>query len=557
MHAYVRSLTALAGGVVAFAVTATTVVPAAAAVRVTPRPITPAPYYVGGYVPSGTAVTAASQWAKVGTYAAEALPDTVDLRTNAPPVGDQGNVGSCVAWSIGYSIMGYYAKTTPGTGAPYAPLYLYMRSKRGAAPKVGLVPEVALNEAQKNGVDTQSNYFQGSTDYTVAPTTAEIANASSYRVSGWSTLWSGVANQGSAGQLAIERALAAGKPVALGFPVFADFTRLKGSTVYNTLSGTALGGHMVAAYGYDSRGVHIRNSWSTGWGANGDAKLSWAFVNKLVSAAFTVSGVSTPATAAVPAPSVVALLAKTGSALGGNTVTISGTGLAAATNVRFGTTEATFITASSNGATRLVATVPAHAAGTVDVTVTNPTGVSVATAASKYTYLAPAPTVTTLSPGTGTTYTATPVVVTGGNFTGASAVTVGGTRMSFTRVSATELRLVLPKHPAGIASIQVTTPSGTSTTSQASQFTWVAPATPTLASSSATTGTAKKATTVTLTGTGFTDASGVLVGTTSVRPTVLSNTKIQVTLPAKPAGLVTLRVVTPGGTSNTVPFTFV
>ena len=647
MRSSARPLAALAGGLVALAMAVTTAAPAALAAAPTGTAATP--YFVGGYVPSGHVVTAASQLrsagAYAGAYAEEFLPDSVDLRANAPAVGNQGSIGACVAWTIGYSLMGYYAQVSGGSGAPYAPLYLYLRSVNGAPPNAGVVPETALSVATKSGVDTQSDYFQGTTNYSVTPTSAEIANAANYRLSGYTTLWSGSGNQGAAGQFMIEHALAAGSPVAIGFPVFSDFPKLKGSTVYNTLSGTSIGGHMVAVYGYDSNGIWIRNSWTTAWGASGDAELSWAFVNKLVSAAFTVSGLNTSDSQHIPAPTVVSLSAKTGSTTAGGTVTLGGTGLASATGVKFGDKAATFTPTVVNGVTQLAVTVPAHAAGTVDVTVTNPSGTSVAVIADKFTYSAPVPTVTRLDPATsvvfggkkvtltgtaltgakslrvgstpvssftvvsdtsltfvtpkaaagplhvtvttsggtskpgaddvltyvnppaptvtslsassGKSITTNTVKVTGTNFTGTSAVVVGGVRATFTPVSDTQLSVVVPRHAAGTSDVQVTTPGGASAVSDASKYTWVAPATPILAGLSVTTGPAKKTSTVTLTGSGFTDATAVLVGSTTVRPTVVSDSTITVTLPAKPAGTVTLRVIGPGGTSNDVQFQYV
>ena len=80
-----------------------------------------------------------------------------------------------------------------------------------------------------------------------------------------------------------------------------------------------------------------------------------------------------------------------------------------------------------NSATSITATSPAGSAGTVDVTVTTPGGTSATSAADQFTYLTPAPTVTGVSPTTGPTAGGTSVTITGTNFTGATAVSFGGT----------------------------------------------------------------------------------------------------------------------------------
>ena len=66
-------------------------------------------------------------------------------------------------------------------------------------------------------------------------------------------------------------------------------------------------------------------------------------------------------------------------------MTITGTGLAGATGVRFGTAAAT-ITADSS--TQITVTSP-PGKGTVDLTVTTPSGTSAVTRADLFTYVSP------------------------------------------------------------------------------------------------------------------------------------------------------------------------
>jgi hypothetical protein len=73
-----------------------------------------------------------------------------------------------------------------------------------------------------------------------------------------------------------------------------------------------------------------------------------------------------------------------GSTAGGNLVVIHGSTLAGATGVKFGTTAATNLVLKSSR--MLKVTVPAHSAGTVDVTVTNARGTRTTVVADHYTY---------------------------------------------------------------------------------------------------------------------------------------------------------------------------
>ena len=76
---------------------------AAPAVAATPSTAGSLPHPVGGYIAGPVRVLAKSN---LHLRANEVLPASVDLREYAPAVSDQGQIGACVAWTIGYSIMG-------------------------------------------------------------------------------------------------------------------------------------------------------------------------------------------------------------------------------------------------------------------------------------------------------------------------------------------------------------------------------------------------------------------------------------------------------------------
>jgi hypothetical protein len=507
------------------------------------------PHAVGGFQPGSLRTPAKSTLG--GASASEVFPASVDLRPYAPAVGDQGQIGACVAWTIGYSIMGYWANRTGGAGAPYAPLFLYLRNvAKGGAPTAGLVPDYVLANAQTAGVDTQADYWQGTTNWQTAPVQTQIDNARNYRVNGWSRLFNGP-DQGAAAQTSIMRTLASGSPVALGIPVYRDFMYLGSHSLYSTTSGTNIGGHMMAAYGYDAAGVYVRNSWGSGWGNGGDAHLSWSFITKAALAGYAVNGINTPAGPVAAAPTVSAL--STTRAPAGTSVTITGTGLSTATGVRFGGTVAAFVPQTTNGLTQLVAVAPAHATGVVDVTVTNPSGTSAVSATGKFTYIPPAPVVVSVTPGSGLTYKRTPVVIKGTDLTGATQVLIGATPVGFTKVSGTELKVTLPIGTAGEQSLRVVTPGGTSTAGPAATFTYLTPAAPVLTSIVPATGRTYARTAVVINGENFTDSTRLTVGGKPVSYTKVSATQIKALLPTNPAGAVDVQLSTPGGATALGP----
>ena len=139
--------------------------------------------------------------------------------------------------------------------------------------------------------------------------------------------------------------------------------------------------------------------------------------------------------------------------------------------------------------------------------------------------------------------------------TGVGATTTawfGSTAVTrITKVSSTRVRVLTPAHPAGVASVRVTTPAGTSPVSSRSSFAFDAvPTVTALSSGTATTG---GGTVVTLTGTGLYRTTAVRFGSTPAAGlTRLSATQLRVTVPAHTAGVVDVRVTTPGGTSPVV-----
>ncbi|WP_246801360.1 IPT/TIG domain-containing protein [Bradyrhizobium genosp. L] len=248
------------------------------------------------------------------------------------------------------------------------------------------------------------------------------------------------------------------------------------------------------------------------------------------------------AAASAQAPAVASVAPNSGPA--GTTVTIAGGGFSTATAVNFGGTPATSFTVIGNE--QMTAVAPAGA-GTVDITVTNPSGTSSISPVDRFTYLSP-PTVTSISPTAGPVGGGTTVTITGSNFTGATAVMFGGTSATFTVNTASRITATSPPG-AGTVDVTVTGPGGTSATSAADQFTYTGP--PAVTSVSPGTGPSTGGTSVTITGKGFSGATSIMFGATGATGfTVNSDTSITATSPAG-TGTVDVTVTTPIGTSPT------
>ena len=173
-------------------------------------------------------------------------------------------------------------------------------------------------------------------------------------------------------------------------------------------------------------------------------------------------------------PTVQGLSSSTGSTAGGYMLAIYGSNLNGATAVYFGTAPAGIV---SDSPTTISVVVPAHAAGTVDVTVVTPAGTSPVTAADRFTYAgAPGsskPVVQTVNPNVGPTGGGTMVVISGTSLATATAVYFGNTPATILGTSATAIGVMTPAHAAGTVDVTVVTPAGTSTPSPADHFTFV------------------------------------------------------------------------------------
>jgi hypothetical protein len=247
-----------------------------------------------------------------------------------------------------------------------------------------------------------------------------------------------------------------------------------------------------------------------------------------------------------PSPPVVtSVTPASGLVAGGTSVTIAGSGFTGAVHVAFGSTDAPGFNVDTDN--QITVTSPSSPAGTVDVSVTGPAGVSSASAGDRFTFAPPAPAVTSISPASGPEAGGTAVTVTGSGFTGATQVAFGALGATFSVTSDTEIAATSPAG-TGVVDVLVTNPTGVSASVGADQFTFVAaPAVTGIAPAG---GPPAGGDTVTINGSGFAGASAVTFGAVSASYTVVSDSSITATTPPG-TGAVDVTVTTAAGTSAT------
>lgn len=267
--------------------------------------------------------------------------------------------------------------------------------------------------------------------------------------------------------------------------------------------------------------------------------------------ATNADGTSAPATVNItvsaPMPTLSNISPASGPTAGGTSVTLTGTNFSGASDVIFGGVPATSVTV--NNATSITATTPAHATGSVDVVVSTPGGT--ATLTGGFSYLAPVLPVANQVSATVAANSANNAVtlsITGGVAT--SVAVASQAAHGTATASGTSIVYSPDSGYYGADSFTYTATNADGTSAPAIVSITVQARAPTLSVISPASGPTAGGTSVTLTGTNLTGATGVTIGGIGATGVAINSaTSITVTTPAHAAGSADITVTTPGGTA--------
>jgi C1A family cysteine protease len=210
-------------------------------------------------------------------YGDESLPSSVDLSTYFPPMGNQGEYGTCVAWACGYNLRSYmYARLNNLTTSDmyyesnvFSPKDLFFSipaAKRGDDCN-GTTFEAALDVMVDRGVARMSVApYDNLGSCTSSPQSSWTSDAESFKILDYRQIEETIEN--------VKRYLYQGKAVVFGARLGDEFMNAYGDVLLTSQSYNYSGQHAYHAMtlcGYDdSKGPNgafkVVNSWGTEWG---------------------------------------------------------------------------------------------------------------------------------------------------------------------------------------------------------------------------------------------------------------------------------------------------
>lgn len=217
------------------------------------------------------------------------LPSSHDISQFLPPIGHQGNYGTCVAWALGYNLKtmieaqdkGYSTSDLTDPSKQFSPKDLFLAiNKNDVGPNCnGTYLKSAMETMQQRGVATaRTEPYTGLGDCTQAPSQSATQEASNYQISTYRRL--DIKTDVIKQYIANDRPVGFGARLGDNFMTWNSDDVLSGHTSFDRVGQHA--GHAMTVVGYDDnkgpRGAFkVVNSWGDDWGSQGFIWIDYDF----------------------------------------------------------------------------------------------------------------------------------------------------------------------------------------------------------------------------------------------------------------------------------------
>jgi len=208
-----------------------------------------------------------------------ALPPRVDLRTQCPPVYDQGALGSCTANAIAGALQFDEMKQAEADAFTPSRLFIYYNERviEGTVDEdSGAMLRDGIKSVAKQGAPHEVLWPYRITKFRDKPSAAAYTDAAKHQA----LLYQRVPRTRDQ----MKGCLAEGYPFVFGFSVYESFESAavarSGVVPMPSPRESLLGGHAVLAVGYDDATARflLRNSWGGGWGQAGYGTIPYDYL---------------------------------------------------------------------------------------------------------------------------------------------------------------------------------------------------------------------------------------------------------------------------------------
>ncbi|WP_295997146.1 C1 family peptidase [Rugamonas sp.] len=220
-----------------------------------------------------------------------APPALVDLRSQCPPVYDQGQLGSCTANGIGGAVQFERLKQKAAPDFVPSRLFIYYNERvieHTVQSDAGAQIRDGIKTVAKQGDCAETEWPYDVAKFAHKPSASCYSDALKYKTIGYQRLSQNLSQ--------MKQCVAAGYPFVFGFTAYDSFESADvaktGIVPMPGASEEVVGGHCMLVVGYDDakQAFITRNSWGAGWGQAGYCMMPYAYLldNNLASDFWTI-----------------------------------------------------------------------------------------------------------------------------------------------------------------------------------------------------------------------------------------------------------------------------